>query len=216
MIAYSELAERIRRLLGDVDENNPQHSDKLVHDAILAAHRGVLPWVGKASTYAIPVDGSAKAFSLPVDLYQIVTVLDGSSDEFYPSATMSPGDYFGESMSGHNSWVEYPNGSIAFAKAPSASDDYTIYYMAYWTVPDINSEDTLLEVPLYVIQGLILFGAAQTLLQSANTSADVRQWGTRVDSGTPEHNPLQRQVDYLMKRFTQEVTKLPKTQLGQR
>lgn len=215
MTTYAELRTSIRLLLGD-ELDDPQYQDNILHDAIVAAHVGILPWVGKSSKASLSLDGVSSSFALPEDTYQIVSIYDGSTGEFLPSASLSPGQYFGVNLQGPNAWVAYPEGYVTFARVPGSSDSYSVYYQAYWSVPAANETESSLEVPSYAQQGLLLYGSAYALLQTANLSSNVRQWGTRVDSGTPEHNPVQRQVDFLMKLFAQEMNKHPKTEGGQR
>lgn len=217
MTTYAEFRSRIRRGLGDSDTGGtPQYSDALIHDAILMAHIGILPWVGKSKSQTLSTDGETTEFALPTDCYQVLAVHENSNDEFLPTATLASGEYFGTNITGTNSWLEHPYENLTFAKAPSSSATYTVYYIAYWTVPAQVATDTVLEIPEYAEYGLLLFAMAQTLIQKATLSADVRQWGTRVDSGTPEHNPIQRQIDFLFKLFQQEMNKHPKTQAGHR
>lgn len=213
MATYAELKNRILRLLGDAEGDG--YSDELILDAINAAQVAVLPWTPKTAKSTITPVANQFVYTLPTDLYVIEAVADTSTGEMLPQAVLAPGNHIGEKIGGTNDWIEYPTGSLAFSKVPASA--YDLYYLATWTVlTESTDESFVLEPPAQSIVGMALYGAAYALQPSAIGTAEVRQFNTRIDSGNPEHNPLQESATYLLKMFVNEMNRHPKHQRAQR
>ena len=210
MATLSELRARILRLLDDPE--GAGYSDDLLLNAISAALDAILPWAPKTSISSITGDGTTKAFPLPTDLYEIEALVDESTGEVLPRSVLAPGLLLGVNSRNNNDWLEYPSGSISFSKAPSNGATYTLYYLAYHSKPTEMSNDFTLSTPDFCIIGLALYAEAYALLPAAVGVAEIGSFKTRVDSGTPEHNPFQRAVTFIMEAFTREMNRHPKHQ----
>lgn len=211
MATLGDLQGKILRLLDDLAGDTYSEDDQI--SAIEDAHIAILPWRPKPMTYDITGDGTATAFTLPTDLYEIQAVIVQETGETLPRAVFFPGSYHGEDIDPTNDWIEYPNGSITFSKVISSGDVYELWYSAYWTVPADMSDLTIaLEPPNVVLTGMAYYSAAQLLLPGAIGSAEIRQWNIEVDSGNPEHNPVRDAVTYLMNLFQQEMNRVPEFQ----
>lgn len=214
MTTFGELKNRVLRLLSD--PSGAGYSDDLILDAISAAHDGILPWVPKTGSTTLTGDGVTAAFSLPSNFYAVEAIVDDSTGELLPQSVLTPGRYFGDSTTNTNDWILNPSGQITFSKEISSGCTYTLMYLATWSKPVSGSPtDLVLEPPASAIVGMSLYAAAYALLPSAVSASEVRQFNTRVDSGNPEHNPMQRAADYLMKLFANEMNRHPKYQRAQ-
>lgn len=210
MATFGELRLQILRLLGSPD--GAGYTPELLVDAISMAFDAVLPWAPKTLTTTLTGDGDLTTFVLPAHLYEIEAVVNPDG-EVLPRAFLLPGQHIGERAENINDWLEYPAGSISFSKALPASGTYTVYYLAHWNKPTINTETTAeMEPPERVMIGVSLYGAAYCLLPSAVGASEIRQFGTRIDSGTPEHNPMQKTMLYLLDLFQREMSRHPKHQ----
>ena len=110
-------------------------------------------------------------------------------------------------------FLEFPEGKITFSKAPS-TDGIKLYYAAVWNKP---ADDTdVIDVPDVYLTAVSLYAAAYSLLNKATSAAQIRQYNTKTDSGTPEQNPSQRQADYLLKWFETEMNRHPVDIKGQK
>jgi len=211
MATFGELKGRILRLVGDPEQD--AYSDDLLRDAIQAAQLAILPWIPKTATSEFAA-GSTE-YVLPTGLYAIEAVVVRSTGEMLAAAVFAPGNYRGENISATNDWLEYPAGSVTFSK--ELDEPYDLYYLAQWTDITENTQDNdALEPPDYCSTGMVLYGGAYVLQPSAVNAAEVRQFNTRVDSGNPEHNPMQDAATYLLKLFTNEMNRHPKHQRAQR
>lgn len=209
METLNSLRVRILRMLGDPD--GVTYTNDLLLDAIGAAFDAILPWVPKTAISTITGDGSAVSFALPSDCYQITAIEIQSTGEIIWPAVLSPGVFRGALLSTTNDWIEYPAGFITFSKIPDTDVVYNLYYQAYWTKPTATTlGTTVLQPPDFSMVGVVLYATAYAILPAAVSIAEVRNWLSRQDLGTPEHNPMQKTADYLLKLFAQEMNRHPK------
>jgi hypothetical protein len=211
MATLSDLKARVLEMVGDPDQEG--YSDQLLVDAIAAAHDAILQWVPKTATTSLS-SGSA-VHALPADCYAVEACADGTTGEMFPKAVLIPGHFIGATLSINNNWILYPNGSITFSK--DLANDTTLYYLAYWTKPDISSDPETFDIepPDSTHTGLALYAASYAIYPAAINAGEIRQFGTRVDSGNPEHNPMQESSNWLLKLFTNEMNRHPKYQKAQ-
>ena len=213
MATVSEIQARVGRMLGD--ETLSGYDTNLIYDALAAALDAIMPWVPKTAVHTITGDGS-DSYTMPEDIYQVESVVIEDTGEILPQAVFVPGYYIGDEISGNNDWIEYPYGYIKFSKALTAGEIYTMYYLAHWTKPTSDSVDDDIEPPEYTHTGLVLYATAYMILPNAISAAEVRQFNTKVDSGNPEHNPMQVSANYLLRLFIDEMNRHPKYQKAQK
>jgi len=208
MTTFGDLKQRVLRLLAD--PTGDDHDVDLLHDAVCAALDAILPWYAKHATTQFAGDGEQVQFALPSDVYEIDAVVDDATGEVIPPASLAPGIIRGPKMSGENDWIEYPHGSILLSKPLGSGETATVFYRGYWDKPSSGSDDNFTIDPFdRVKNGLALYAAAYAMLPSAVETAIVRQYGTREDSGNPEHNPLADRVEFLLRLFEMEMARLP-------
>ena len=207
MTTYGELRDRVIWTVTEDPESLDEGSEILLLNAISAAHDAILPWIPKTGISTLTA-GNTATFDLPNDFYEVEACVL-STGEIVPKSNLSAGFYLGEGATGNNDWLLFPSGKITFSKAPKL--DVTLYYLASWAKPGDNpGDDDELDPPDYVMTGLTLYAAAFVILPSAVSVTEIRQWNTKVDSGNPEHNPMQKAADYLLKLFNSEMNRLPK------
>lgn len=210
MTTLGELRLQILRLLGNPDGEG--YSDDLLFDAIGMAFDAILPWTPKTSKVGFTGDGTKTSFALPVDLYEVEAVITDLG-EVLPKAYLQTGQKIGTYSINANDWLLYPNGYITFSRAISSEVVFTLYYLAHWTKPTTGTDlTTIIEIPERSLIGICLYSAAYAIFPEAIGASEVRQFGTRVDSGNPEHNPMQRTALYLLDLFHREMSRHPKHQ----
>jgi hypothetical protein len=217
MATLAEVTAKVRRILGDPGGANALYDDALLADGVLEALIAILPWVSKESTSNLAGNGSTSEFALPPDCAEIEAIWSESQQQFLPKAGLFPGTPWlnGESSSfDQNSWLEYPSGKVSFSIAPLASEKMRVFYSAYWVAPSEQTDE--LEPPAYALPGIAYYTAAYALAPKAVSAANVRQYNTKVDSGTPTNNPMVDMSKYMLQRFETEMGRCPMRQRGQK
>lgn len=211
MTSLGDLRSQVLRLLGDPAGSG--YEDTLILDGINAAFDAILPWTPKTAKSTITGDGTATAFLSPADCYEIEAVVKDSTGEVLPRTMLVASQKIGLMSLNSNDWIEYPDKYLSFSKAPSTGEIYSVYYLAHWTkFTTATDMTTLIEPPERSLIGITLYAAAYILLPAAVGASEVRQFATRIDSGTPEHNPMQRTALYLLELFQREMGRHPKHQ----
>jgi hypothetical protein len=205
--SFGDLKASILRLLVDeVDPDDPlviggkTVTASLLEDAVYAGLKAILPWSWKTATYSIAT--GATELELPGDVYRIEGVYDNSLYTYLNENIITAGLPFA-SESG-NMWIEYPEGHITFLA--ELTDGGTLYYAAYWSEPKLDEE--YIEAPAVVIPGMAFYGASYCLLPRATSSAILRQFNVKVDSGVPTDNPIMDMSNAFMKRFEIEMGRI--------
>lgn len=172
-----------------------------------AALRAVLPFVPKRSIATLTGDSVTTSFDLPDDFYWIDAVVD-SNGNVLPNLRPHDAEYVGPNYG--NAWMLYPEGKITFTTAPD--EDVTLYYYAVWgTIPeDLTAQ---FPTPDYLINALLYYGAAYYLVPGSVSSAEIRQYATKIDSGNPEDNPVGKQVQFMLGMFENEIRRYASSSL---
>lgn len=201
MTTFQNLIDQVDRILGA----GTTPTDQLVYDALQNAQTDLLLRIENTKTATLTADESTVTFALPSDCYKVNGVLNTDTDIFIPEGQIRVGNYFGD-YPNQNNFILYPEGSLTFADAPEY--DHTLYYTAHFDLPD-DAEDTdfVLEVPARGEGALKYYTAAYCLVPDAIDAASLRQFGTKVDSGTPVHNPVKDMVEFLMRLGDIELQK---------
>ena len=214
MTTFGNLRDRSFRLIGNNTGEGIESG--LIVDAIGAALDAILPWFPKIKQTTLTGDGTVKAFSLPTDFYAVEAVVVYLTGEILGQAVFSPAAYFGEYIEGTNSWKLLPSGQLSFAKTPESGQVFDLYYCAAWPKPTENTQDTdALEPPSHLDTALAYYTAAGLLMPDAIGVAGISSYKTRVDSGNPEHNPVEKAISFLLNLFNQEMSRHPRHQRAQ-
>lgn len=220
MTTLGNLKLKLIRLMGETqaldDNSNPVEpiagsttSAELLKDAVHAALHAITARQWKDALFEIAQAGDE--FELPADLIEIDAVLDNTLSLFIPKMVFTLGEDPVTLASSGNSWIDTPKGKIVFSNDLGASGA-KVYYSADWTLPLEDSEE--LESPEFCLTALTLYAASYCFLKNAALQSQLAQFKTRVDSGTPEDLPAVRMSDVLLKRFENELTRLPMKQKG--
>lgn len=218
-----EMKLKILRLLGDFQKDSVEEDDygvpisgqtfdaDLLKDGVHAALDALSTRFWKEAVADIALtDDETHVFSLPADLIDIEAVYDGTLGKTIPRLFLRAGEGIAASQT-DNIWLDYPQGSITFVNSLGSSGA-KIYYSATWAKPDIDDDN--LEPPVFTSAAIAFYGASYCLLRAASSSASLRQYATRVDSGTPLDNPLKDMSDYFLKRYEHELKSIPQKMKG--
>ncbi len=184
-----------------------KYSVDLLQDAIHAGLDAVTNRLWKSNKYVITTAGGY--FTLPADLIDIEAVRETENNVLLPRLNLSAGQVFTDRTG--NGWTPYPEGSITFAN-PVLESTIEIFYSAVWSKPLLEA-DTL-EVPSIAHTAVLLYAASYCILTESSGAARLRQYNTRVDSGTPTDNPLENLSVLMLKRYELEIQRIPQKQKG--
>lgn len=163
----------------------------------------------KSAVFQIDLEGDS--FELPPDFLEIEAVFDNELQTFLPKLSFELGTSLTTSAIEGNAWVDTPQGFLGFTNGLKASGAI-VYYSALWSLPVSDEEE--LEAPGMCLTALVLYAASYCFLQKASQQGELSQFKTRVDSGQPEDIPAQRISEALLKRFENEMTRVPAKQKG--
>lgn len=216
-IYFGELKLKVLSLLSDelLNEESAsgspiagtQTSAELLLDAVDAALIACSTRVWKPSVVDTPAGVSA--YELPVNFIDMEGVRDKSNSKLIPRIPLKVGQIY------EIGWSLYPFKTITFTK-PMISGA-TLYYSSKWNSPsnedgDIDSFEH--EFPYMLIPAVTLYSAHYCMLSRASQSAVIRQYNTKVDSGTPIDNPILDMSKSFHTQFETELKRLPQTEKG--
>ncbi len=183
-------------------------SDDLIN-AIVLASDAILAKCYKGSVASVNAGDTELTF--PEDLFEIEGIYDISDAKWMSRLDFYAGQSQMTQSESANSFIPYPYGTITFTNE-IAEEGASVYYSAMWARPATDT-DTL-EFPEYANLCVALFAASIMMQAKAGSSAAIRQYGTKVDSGNPEHLPHIRVANNLLIRFDDAMTRIPSMQKG--
>ncbi len=219
MNTVADLKKRILLLLGDdvaSGAGEPIYGGQYSEDALLAgvhaALDAVLPWVWKRSVFELNTSDDGYVFTLPDDFYQVEGIAESLSisnntlvyGRYAPMETFRAREVLDSSQA---YWMLFPRGKVTFSGKITLTAGAKMFYAATWTKPTDDTE--VLETPEYALTALSLYAASNCLLGKAVAAANIRQYGTKVDSGNPEDNPMLSVSTYLQRVFDISVQRFP-------
>ena len=219
MNTVGDLKKRILLLLGDSISPNPGEpisGGQFAQDALLAsihaALDAILPWVWKHSVFELNTSPEGYVFTLPSDFHQVEGITESivNRNNTYLHGRYTPLETFKAREIPdplQNFWMLYPQGKISFSIKVDLKAGARMYYAATWSKPTNDSD--MLETPEYALTALSLYAASNCLLGKAVAAANIRQYATKVDSGTPEDNPVLSASTYLQRVFEIAVQRFP-------
>lgn len=214
MATFSELKTSVLRMIGeDVSEEAPPLAGSVTSaiDLQAAVHAALLAlssryW--KPAVLEVAASPTEVVAVVPADLLAVEAVYDLLLTTFIPKTFFQVGNSI--SGSNQNSWTDYPQGEIVFSSPLTAGG--IIYYSAHWTLPSDDSD--VIEAPNMCLTYLQLFAASYCLLRKASEQAEIRQYASKVDAGTPVMLPAKDLSDFFLKRSEIEKQNLPMRQKG--
>ena len=204
MATWASLDARLLRLLKD---DGTQYASTLRIDGANSALEELVAHTADLKSQTITGDGTTTSWSLSSDILEvpdaIEAVWDNKRSDWLEEVNFVPGSDWTDSepKAGSNpkGYYIWPTGTINYTRILATDETFKIYYYAYWSL--IVDNNTTVSIPRWSEQALLYYAAAYCLLPASIQSATIRQFGTRQDSGNPEHNPVHAQADYFLKRY---------------
>jgi len=183
----------------------------LLKDSIHAALDAITIKFWKSATF--DVDGLVEEVGeedIPEDLLSVEGVYDKTTGVFLPKMSFIANK---TSLIGieTNAWINYPENTLVFVNA-LGDEGALVYYAAMWDKPE--DEDDLITTPACAITAIALYATSYCLLNQAAGSANLAQYRTKVDSGTPTDIPAKDMSDFFLRRFELELQRLPSLERG--
>ena len=210
---FSELKAMIVRSLDDtLDETGDalgggEYAFGVLRDSVRAALNAITSRYWKRAV--LEVEPSVESAAIPGELIDIDGVYDATKGIFLPKISFLIGNTL--TASEGNGWFLYPTGYISFINTIGASGA-RVYYQSHWTVPESDGE--LLDIPDLALSCLIYYAGSYLLGSSAVSSASIRQFNTRVDSGQPGDIPQMKMSSFLMAKYEEELKRIPLMEKG--
>jgi hypothetical protein len=135
------------------------------------------------------------------DIANVFVVSSGSKTYLNPIDSQDANDDLPVSY-----FYTYPNTVLHIVPAPIAGSEITVQYFAFYNHPYADS-DTI-NIPRWAETAVLYLTAAHALTAASVSNANISQWKDRQDSGTPEHNPLRKQQEYLMTLYEKELMRV--------
>jgi hypothetical protein len=212
-ITFKTLKQKVIRAVEDtVNEDSAStagstYNEDVLKDAVHAALSSIAQRVW--SRGILEVEAEKISVQLPVSLIDIDGVYDATLGLFIPKISFQVGQAL--SSSHGNGWFLYPTGSMTFMNS-IGTNGAVIYHTAHWEKPDKDGD--IIDAPDFTVNCLVLYASAFLLGASSVSSAAIRQFNTRVDSGQPGDIPQMKMSDYLMRRYEEELKRIPMMEKG--
>ena len=158
---------------------------------------------GYASTSDITGDGETTQFSLPgncVDgriqgVYHVDDDVWLTKIDFFPGTSLDTGYYV------------WPSALINFNPYIDEDEIMRLHYVAYY--PEIEGDSTTILAPDWALEAIALYAAGRTLEDNSSQFAQLGQTRTRIDSGTPEDQPILRLAERYIRQFYDLINQHP-------
>lgn len=215
MATLEQLKAQLINLLGEqVEEGSDPIAGSVTPSAVLeqgchAGLRALSSRYWKSAVLEVDADATELEVDSPADLISVEAFYDNALAVFIPNILFQ----VGESITGsqiQNSWYDYPSGTISLTNPLTAGGK--IYYSAHWALP--TDDDDEIESPNMCLTFLQFYAVSYCLMRKANEQGEIKQFATKVDSGTPITLPAQNLSDFYMKRALAELNLLPMRQKG--
>lgn len=211
MTTFGDFSNRLLHALGA--EANTTYSPDLIWESCVNALNAILPWCPNLQVATLTVLANTKTVALPSGCWRIEAVQDDTTGLIMPRFDLRPGQVRRNASDRKNfsDWMEYPKGSVYLSNATETDKTLTVYYIATWAKP-ANKADTTFVIPAPegAMTGMVYYAASHCLVPGSVNSAQIRQFNTKVDSGTPVDNSLEVEAKFLRLLFIEEMKSLPK------
>ena len=213
---FAELKQKLIRLLRDevAEEGSgggllggSTYSADTLQDSIHAALFAIIARSWKPSVLSLT--SAVLEADLPADIIDVEAVFDKNLGTFIPKMNTQVGQTLISSTG--NGWTTYPSGKIVFLTTLSTKGA-DVYYSATWVKPTEDSDP--IESPDYTETAILFYAASYCLLGDAVASGNLANYKTKVDSGSPVDNPAMETSTFLLRRFENELAKLPIMEKG--
>lgn len=208
---YGDFKELVSQSLNDLELVT--YNDELIFSATIGAMEAILPWCPKNSLTTVVGNGVNDTFALPWNAYRLNAVQSVATGIFLSRAQIVSGKARG-GISGVVDWLEYPRGYLYMSEIPSENIEYRLYYEAHYSMPaNASDESFVMETPKSALMGMCYWACSHCVVPYSIASAQIRQFSTKVDSGSPTDNVLEQSARFLRALFIDEMNRQPKTVL---
>lgn len=213
---WGQARTEIRRVLNDdpVAEEDRKYTDEILQDGMNRALKALSSHTAVASSDEFAGDGETMTVSLPdncLDDLPYVFLWDEVAQVWWKPIAVTPGftapDPTPVSGSQDYRFYEWPNLTLNLLSAPAG--DVVIYYFAYWDDVSNDDEDAPISIPMWAREACVMYTVSYAVSSTIVSTADIRRWDTKNDSGQPEHNPLLRVRDSFMKAYEDILRRHP-------
>jgi len=204
MSTYAELVQKVGRLISDPDIST--YSEEIYWDAICAAHDAILPWLPNYQSVLL-TSGSSGVYTLPSNVYEIqaVQISDG---KYLNRATLTAGTTRAASLSDCD-WIENPKGFLSLSYTDN-TDPVTVHYHGFWSKPPTPNANTfVIAVPACGHMGMVYYAASIVITPVIVDTSTLGPFKQRIDSGTPQMNPMKDTSEWFRVLFLQEMKMMP-------
>ncbi len=206
-LTYAQFSLKVLRLISD--PNFEIYSEETIHDAVCSAHDAILPWMPCYGELELTAGSDGANFALPENIYDLQAVQDVSTGKFIYKATIAAGTVRGNTQA-DNDWIESPKGNLSLSIPITETYKLKLYYLSYWPKPPLPSSSSfVITVPPVAHQGMIYYAASVALTSVIVDTATLGPFKSRVDSGTPQHNPMKDVSDWFRALWLQEMKLMP-------
>ena len=213
MSNYIDVHQRLRNFLKGSTGTYP---DSILLDGINSAMIAVLPWLPKERVANGITVTSGSLIELPDDVYYVDAVYSVTEGQWLKHWSINPNATSARGTVVVPQWVEYPEGYLTLS-CDYSGNIVNAFYHGLWTEVTTTGSDTAkMDTPSFADLAIIYYAASYVLSSSAISSAQLRQFNTKIDSGQPVDNPLKDMVNLLMQRFMNEVKLFPAFERAQK
>lgn len=213
MSKYIDVHQRLRTFLKGSSGTYP---DQILLDGINSATVAILPWLPKEMTANGIIVTSGSLIKLPDDVYYVDAVYSVTGEQWLKHWSINPGATSARGTVVVPQWVEYPEGYLTLS-CDYSDNTVNVFYHGLWTAATTTGSATEnMDTPSFADLAIIYYAASYVLNSSAVSSAQLRQFNTKIDSGQPVDNPLKDMVNLLMQRFMNEVKLFPAFERAQK
>lgn len=210
-VIFSDLKKSIIELLSDTvvladvyeELHGTQTSAKILEDGVKAALAAAAHKIWKPAT--LEIAEGVSTVTLPDDFIDVEGIRDNTTGKLLSSLPLKVNSDY------ESGWINFPYGYLAFSAA--LADGGLMYYSAMWSVPVEdgygNKDSYEMDMPLFLVPAVTYYAAAYAFFQRATQSAVIRQYNTKIDSGTPIDNPLLEMSKTFMMMYETELKRLP-------
>lgn len=217
MTTWADLKGRLRRALQDTDEDNPSWTTEDLLDYANSALAEISSHTARQKVYTNVPDGQVvTACPLPADYLALGPVQASLQSslirqmlkpvERHPGVALPSTVTVTASIIGAT-YYEWPAGVLNFTRPLPAGVNLYIGYYAYW--PKLERDTDQLLVLRWMEEALFWHSQASALAKPGVLAAQIRQYNTRRDSGSPEDNPLLTYARYAKRRYDEILAAHP-------
>jgi hypothetical protein len=214
MTTWKQLEAKLRGQLQDTDVSNATWSPDELRGYANAALDELSGHTARQRVHSLTVEVSTLVLEMPADLLALGPVsvaVPGTLEKqlMVPIERRPGGTYPPDSSLSvrENSYYEWPVGVLNFMRSLQAGTAVSAGYYAYW--PEIQTDSDVLGIPRWMEGAIYWYVLASAMYKPGIQAAQIRQYNTRRDSGSPIDNPLLEFSKYAMRRHAEILASHP-------